>query len=252
MSKAVYGDWILSSSPAKIAEYFKVNGLLSPIVVNTVGILDPKKSQSQIEKVNVDFPLKLLDAIEPCNGRLATFGTILEEFPDLCEFNPYLASKLKLSNALRATESNVASNFVHFRLHTWYGGLHLQPHMFLGEMINAINSNEVFHMSSGKQLREYHHIEDDVDCIIQLLENNMGGILQINHGDARPISEIAQNIFRYFDKESLLDIDYSSEPPGENLLTRFQPFKLSSSITFRPIFPNLTSYLERFANYDKK
>lgn len=252
MSKAVYGDWIVSSSPAKITEYFKVNGLFSPIVMSTVGILDPKKPQNQIEKVNVGFPLKLLDAIEPFNGKLATFGTILEEFPDLCEFNPYLASKLKLSRALRATESNAASNFVHFRLHTWYGGLHLQPHMFLGEIINAINSNEVFHMSSGKQLREYHHIEDDVDCIMELLENKIGGIMQINHGDAKPISEIAQNIFRYFDKESLLDINHNSEPPGENLLTIFQPLKLSSNNTFRPIFPNLTTYLERFAKYDKK
>lgn len=122
MSKAVYGDWILSSPPAKIAEYFKANGLFPPIVMSTVGILDPKKSQSQIEKVNVAFPLKLLEAIEACNGKLATFGTILEEFPDLCEFNPYLASKLKLSRALRATESNGDSNFIHFRLHTWYGG----------------------------------------------------------------------------------------------------------------------------------
>lgn len=124
--------------------------------------------------------------------------------------------------------------------------------MFLGEIMNAINSNEVFHMSSGKQLREYHHIEDDVDSIIELLENNMGGILQINHGDARPIREIAQNIFRYFDKESLLDINYNSDPPGENLLTRFQPLKISSCNTFRPIFPSLTTYLERFIKYDKK
>lgn len=220
--------------------------MYSPIVVNTVGILDPHKSQSQIEALNVDFPLRLFNAIQPLDGKLATFGTILEEFPDLCKPNPYLASKLKLGKTLMSMGSENTSTFAHFRLHTWYGGLNLHPHMFLGEIVKAINSNEKFKMSSGMQLREYHHIEDDVSCIMKLLEHNAGGVLQISHGGAKPISEIAENIFSYFHKESLLQINPKSEPPNENLSIRFQPLKEISNQLFRPLFPNLTTYLERY------
>ncbi len=249
VSRAEYRNWVSTRTSTQITKYFEMNALYSPIVINTVGILDPHKSQSQIEALNVDFPLRLFDAIQPLNGKLATFGTILEEFPNLCKLNPYLASKLKLAETLMAMGSE--NTFAHFRLHTWYGGLNLQPHMFLGEIVKAINSNKKFKMSSGKQLREYHHIEDDVSCIMKLLEHNAGGVLQISNGDAKPIIEIAENIFSYFDKESLLQINSSSEPPNENLSTRFQPLKEVSNQLFRPLFPNLTTYLERFIQDEK-
>ena len=48
---------------------------------------------------------------------------------------------------------------IHLHLHTLYGG-QPHPHMFLGQMIGALERGAEFHMTSGEQLREYHHAHD--------------------------------------------------------------------------------------------
>ena len=227
-------------------DYFKTNCIDNPIVINTIGILDPNRPKAQIERVNVTFPLTLLETIYEIQGTLVTFGTILEEFPNLCNQNAYLASKLKLSRALIAECTEISPRYIHFRMHTWYGGQNLHPHMFLGQIVESINLEREFRMSSGNQIREYHHIDDDINGILLTLKNGGSGILPISHGDSRPLREIAERVFSHFDKLPLLQFDCQKESLFENFNTRYEPLNLDLSFAYRPLFPAITNYLERF------
>ena len=54
---------------------------------------------------------------------------------------------------------------MHLHLHTLYGG-RPQAHMFLGQMIRALERGAEFAMSSGEQLREYHHVHDIAGAMV--------------------------------------------------------------------------------------
>jgi hypothetical protein len=61
-------------------------------------------------------------------------------------------------------------------------------------------------MSSGIQIREYHHIHDDCNAALDFVKRGMTGILPISHGDPVKLRDLAEYIFGYFDSRNLLEI----------------------------------------------
>ena len=78
--------------------------------------------------------------------------------------------------------------------------------MFLGQIHNAIKSQIKFSMTSGLQLREYHHVDDDVSAAVELINRNFLGIHSISHGNPIRLRDVAEEIFRHFNSLDLLEV----------------------------------------------
>ena len=113
--------------------------------------------------------------------------------------------------------------------------------MFLGQIMNSLRSNSIFKMSSGNQLREYHHIDDILKCIELILKKNGAGIINLNHGKPVRLIDLAQFLFRFFSKEHLLEVD------KKNIITNEIHQKLTKHYAYSKL-PS-RNYLYDIANY---
>lgn len=164
-------------------------------VVYCCGVTSSHVSFQTLRTANIDFPTHILHAILGTKVRLVTFGTIMENFIAFSESNPYLHSKLIFSQGLSLVDT---SAYLHIRLHTLYGGVNLQPHMFLGQLFNSLKSREDFVMSKGEQKREYHHIDDDLAVCLQLILSQRSGTFEINSGKPIKLIDLANSVYEYF------------------------------------------------------
>jgi nucleoside-diphosphate-sugar epimerase len=185
-------------------------------VVFANGRTDPRFSPSELLFSNFEFPQLVVETLgaRVRDARFLTLGTIMERFPAACAANAYLASKARLGQWM-AEQS--ARAFAHVRLHTVYGGAP-KRHMFLGQMADAISSGKVFKMSSGQQLREYHHAEDIALSLAAILERewDFGSAVEISSGAPLRLCDLARGVFSSFGKESLLEVGAISGASGEN------------------------------------
>lgn len=206
------------------------------------GVTDPKLPQDRIAYSNTLFPEKIIEATGDRPGiRYLTLGTVMENFPKACESNPYLRSKLELGRWLieKSKQPQLAGRIRHVRLHTIYGGNErrfIKPHMFLGQIAASLEAKKEFQMSSGDQLREYHHADDIAGSLAALLHREWPSqempILEISSGTPVRLGHLAREIFRAFGKESLLKIGAIPRAQGENLdqvFKRSEPWLLPSS-----------------------
>jgi nucleoside-diphosphate-sugar epimerase len=186
------------------------------------GLTDPRRSREELFDANLRFPQTVAQwsASKGRNAdRFLTLGSILDRFPGLCLTNRYIASKLALAEWVSGQDP---SRFAHVRLHTVYGRA-IKPHMFLGQMAAALRKNEQLRMSSGEQLREYHHVEDVALFLDELLARDRldGPIIERSSGNPIRLADLARAIFRTFNRENLLEIGSLSLPPSENIDQRF-------------------------------
>ena len=107
--------------------------------------------------------------------------------------------------------------FLHIRLHTLYGGV-VKPYMFLGQVLQSLRSGTPFSMSSGDQLREYHHVEDVGESVARLMGSGWReGAMDLSAGAPLSLASFAKAIYAHFGKERLLRIGSLPRPEGENL-----------------------------------
>lgn len=190
------------------------------LIINAVGITDPLASESELIAANYQLPSNLITAGKRFTPRIVTFGSIMEEVPYSSNSNRYLKSKLLFRDFLASTDA-IGSNFLHLQIHTWYGGIRLHEHMFLGQLLRAIRETSLFEMSEGSQLREYHHILDDMKAIADLISLNSSGIHQINHGEPHSLKDIAEHILAALGAQELLRLGSLPTPQGDNFTFRF-------------------------------
>jgi nucleoside-diphosphate-sugar epimerase len=191
-------------------------------VVFANGVTDPRSSVADLMHSNCEFPRKIIEAAMCISGvRCLTLGTVFERFPEFLETNPYSRSKAELASWLThvASQSEFRRRVLHVRLHTVYGGAP-KPFMFLGQMAEALRSGADFHMSSGEQLREYHHADDIGGCLRNLLHDEWefsSPILEINSGEPVRLAQLAKAVFSAHRKTHQLKIGAIKAPRGENL-----------------------------------
>ena len=206
-----------------------------------IGILSSKSKISELERVNVQIPKLIADSIKGTDSRIVTFGSIMEKDQRICSSNPYIHTKKKLSEYL---QSNLQEDeFLHLRLHTLYGGKKLNSEMFLGQLFISIKNGTEFLMSSGRQIREYHHIEDDLKAMELLQVNGHIGIQEISHGEVFTLIEIAEQVLYYFDAPKLLIAGKMEEPSAEIFSPLGIRSKTLKEFQFRPTIKSIANYL---------
>ena len=240
----IANKWTLNGGEKHIEVDMENLGLSPQVIINTAGQLDPNKNISSLLGINFHLP-KNLELYSRKHGiKLVTFGTVMENLEDLSKSNPYLRSKRQYYEFLK-NEALPNSESLHLQIHTWYGGTKPHTHMFLGQILSALEKKVRFQMSSGIQLREYHNIYDDIGAVQYLLREEISGIIQINHGATLSLKEIAIFIFEAFNLSELLEIDSIEAPEHEIFEKKFEPLKLLESVHFRDTCPGIVNDLQR-------
>ena len=193
-------------------------------VIFATGLTDPRLSPRDLENANLTFPRRVIDATLDIPGlRWLTLGSALEQFDELVGENPYLASKEKLANyTMEKQREGLAGQLCHLQLHTAYGS-RPASHLFTGQMLEALARNSIFKMSSGQQLREYHHVADLAASINALCAREWTYVEPVYLSSGKPIRlrDLADQVFACVRKSHLLQIGRLRMSPGENETFRF-------------------------------
>ena len=239
VNRSVYKDWHKESCEDEILSFFKNNGLTkNSIIFIACGITNNNKKNDLID-VNFKLPRNIFLAIKNEPVTVITFGSILEIL--MPNFNSYSKSKKMLSEFIESLELSIFS-YLHIRLHTLYGGNKIHQHMFLGQILDAINSNSIFRMSAGTQYREYHHINDVMIGIDWLIKNGHSGIINFSNGKPIQLIHLAKSIFSSCEKNNLLYINEKQIISGE-IYTKQTPHIAYKNIPTRNYIDDITNYM---------
>lgn len=206
-----------------------------------LGNTNPKTDPRTLSELNFLLPEKILNASVGLPIRVITFGSI-HELSSIS--NPYMESKRKLANLLTATSHGY--NHIHFLLHTLYSGTKPHSHMLLGQMLHSIQFRRELKMSSGLQLRQYHHVEDVVKIMLARLSTDMHSRnYQVNGPETIRIRDLAIRIYNEFNELPLLKLN--SLPTDEQDV--FDASYKISEVDDEPCFrPSIDGVLSEFKN----
>ena len=240
LERHVYESWGHDGASDAVARYFDGAGAdESSVIYVASGLLDPRLSADDLRAVNFLLPRNVIEGASKLGCRVVTFGTVMEAL--LHQGNPYVQSKFELGNYVAAARS---SRVVHMRMHTLYGGSAPSPFMFLGQMRTAILEKAPFAMTQGRQLREYHHIVDDACAVRTILEADLSGTIDISHGEAISLRDLAQHVFASLGVNHLLRIGALIEPREENHTHVFARPNVLNRVVFRETLPAVAEYMK--------
>jgi nucleoside-diphosphate-sugar epimerase len=236
--------WMEPDGAHHIKSYLESLPSEPTLIINAVGITNPSAPYSDLIKANFQLPANLVSVAKEFSTKIITFGTIMESFPEISKKHRYLESKLLFGEFLQSASSEGA-RFLHLQIHTWYGGTRLHEHMFLGQLLKSIRERSLFSMSSGKQLREYHYITDDLRGVLSLLKQGSLGIHQMNHGESYSLKEIAEHVMSTFGTQRLLKVGALPTPELDNFNVQFAcPINIQD-IRFRPTLAGIVEDFDK-------
>ena len=174
----------------------------------------PARNADELDFSNHLLPRRLMEAaLDLVDVRCLSFGSALESL-EASRSNPYLASKHALGRWMAA--AGVPSRLCHLRLHTLYGGAP-KAHMFMGQVAAALDAGRPFAMSEGRQLREYHHVDDVAGSVARLLGRSWEQTsLELNSGQPVTLRALAEAVFSAFGRSDLLRVGEIPAAAGEN------------------------------------
>jgi nucleoside-diphosphate-sugar epimerase len=237
INKSEYLKWI---SEEEIEKYFTHNAISAEDRIFVCsGLTNPYLPTRNLLTSNFEIPRNILKAAAKNHTTVITFGSIFE---NLDSNNPYIISKKKYLEFLNNSTS--LNNYFHFQLHTLYGGQKLSQHMFLGQVFESLVKKEVFNMSSGRQLREYWHVEDVTKLVLDVLKvNQKFGIIKISSGVPFELRQLAKRIFKYFEVSKLLKLGVHPDFLDDNFESFFQSEIENIHHWMRDPFEGVISYL---------
>ncbi len=241
LDRDIYEDWSDTKAINKVSKYFELHEGENSTVFITSGLLDPEASKEDLFRVNFTLPKNIIQAASRIGMNVITFGSVMENF-NLTE-NPYIMSKIKLRDYV-INSLSIYDKIKHIQLHTLYGLYLPSPFMFLGNILHSIKNNLPFYMSSGFQLREYHHLEDEVKAINLIEGSLISGIVDLSHGSPVSLKAIAQSVFEKLDKTHLLQIGSLPDPKIENHNTIFKLNKLVAEVRFRETLTGINDFFK--------
>lgn len=240
--RAVYADWWKEGAADEVAAYLADQAGAVDALYLAAGVIDPRCAAEDHDRVNYRLARNVIEGATRVGIRVVTFGTIMEVLLGERSSNPYIASKTRLGNFVQNL-ANTCGTALHIRVHTLYGGGPPDTFMFLGQMYRAIAEQRPFAMTSGEQLREYHHIEDEVTAISLLVASDARGVVNLNHGAPVTLKSLATYVFECFGCQELLQIGGLCSPEAENYGVSFERASELTSIRFRETLPSVAEYL---------
>ena len=241
INRLIYEDWSQEGAADQVSSYFDKNVRENSTVFVASGLLDPNLSEDDLIKVNYTLPKNVIDGASKLGVKVITFGTVMEGL--IKSKNAYVLSKTDLNNYVERM-LNAERSIKHIQLHTLYGIGHPSPFMFLGQMLLAIKAKLPFQMTSGRQLREYHHLEDEAAAIRLIADSSVSGVVNLSHGQPVSLRAIAENVFDALGERQLLRLGALPEPAEENYDRIFRANEIVDSVRFREVLPNISKYMK--------
>lgn len=244
VDRSIYSSWAREGSADEVANYFaKLAGQAAGArVLVASGITDPMRPREEHHSVNYVLPRNVIEGAHRCGMKVVTFGSIMELTARDQSENAYLSSKVELGDFVSAFSAG-NEGVVHIRIHTLYGGGPPSSFMFLGQILGAIARNARFDMSAGSQLREYHHVADETRAIARLLQSDIEGVIDLNHGEPFRLRDLATYIFTAFGCLDKLNVGTRPMSDRENLDLVFPKSQFLDGIEFRNTFTAVVEYL---------
>ena len=243
INRNIYSDWLCSGSFRKIEAHFNDIQPDDKIFI-TAGILNPSHNPNELLQINYQLPRNLILALAERNPRIITFGTVMENIDNYQ--NSYILSKKKLSEFVSNQNLN-NKNILHLQLHTLFGYGAPKEFMFLGQILNSLLQKTDFQMTSGNQLREYHHLKDEVKAIEIFSDSNLCGVEHLTHGEPIYLKDLAETIFSEMNSRHFLKIGYLSTPDyemySESYSELFKRSKILEKVEFRKTTPAILEYI---------
>lgn len=243
IERAVYEHWGRADATADIAAWFASHATAGAVIYVCSGLLDPKIPPNGLHAVNFMLPYNIIQSVAGLDVHVVTFGTAME---GMLAANPYVQSKLALANFIDQRQTS-ACKVTHIRIHTLYGGGEPSPFMFLGLMLAALRQEASFAMTLGRQLREYHHVEDDAIAIRQLVNSSVTGLVTLSHGHPVTLRCLAEAVFEKLNKAHLLHLGALPEPAEDNFEQVFSSPGELQGIKFRETLSAVANYMQLLA-----
>lgn len=240
IGRNVTRQWTGISGAEEVVAFFERRAVSTDVVFVAAGLLDPRSPSEDLNRINYVLPKNIVRGVARIGMKVVTFGTVMEEnfFPK----NPYVETKVKLAKFVASSSSEV----IHVRLHTLYGQGAPSPFMFLGQLLRALQAGRRFRMSSGRQLREFHHLEDLSLAVETLVREHSSGVYTLSHGSPFTLGTLAKFVLEHHGQLDLLELGALPDPPGENYQILFNRAPELGSVHFRDTLPAVASWLEEF------
>lgn len=240
--RSVYAEWWRDDAADRVSRFLVDSVKGKGTVYVAAGLIDPNRPGDEHQQVNYLLARNVIEGATKLGFRVVTFGTAMEEVVSDKTTNPYLASKIRLGNFV--DDFSAQSDLVlHIRIHTLFGGGLPDSFMFLGQIFRSLMSHSEFKMSPGTQLREYHHLDDEVVAIKKLLESGVSGSVTLTHGAPVTLKNMASYIFKAFKCPELLSVGALPGPADDNYGVLFERPRALENMTFRETLPALVDYL---------
>jgi nucleoside-diphosphate-sugar epimerase len=241
LDRSVYQDWWHPDAVADARRILTAPALGTTAIILAAGVLDPAADPETLDRVNLKLPQTILAAAYGTGIPVVTVGTVMEALAQ--RKNGYVSSKAMLADHVAALAADGAPT-THVRIHTLYGGGGASPFMFLGQMAHALNSGLPFSMTSGEQLREYHHVDDAAQGIRALVEAQAYGVQDLSYGNPIKLRALAEAVFEAFQKRDDLKIGALSQPIDENYGTIFTKNPHIAHLAFRDPIDGVVRYMK--------
>ena len=249
--RSLYAEWWREDAVDKISQYLEKAISAPGNIYVASGIINPCSCREEHYQANYLLPRNIIEGGTKMGFKVVTFGTVMESVISDQTVNPYLSNKIKLGRFVRSF-SEKSKLALHIRLHTLFGGGMPEEFMFLGQIFRSLISKSEFNMTPGAQLREYHHVDDEVLAITKILEHNESGCIDLNHAAALTLKDIAQYIFSAFSVSELLKVGKLQAPADDNFKSVFKRPMVIKDIHFRETLPALVNYLRLCTEQTRK
>jgi nucleoside-diphosphate-sugar epimerase len=242
LPRSDYSEWWHNGAADLVSRFLEERKSSLGTIYVAAGLIDPSLSSDEHQRVNYYLARNVIMGASKLGFKVVTFGTVMETVVGSGSANSYFASKIDLGNFVE--NFSIKSNLVlHIRVHTLFGGGLPDRFMFLGQILHSLLSHSEFKMSPGTQLREYHHIDDEVIAIEKLLESGATGAIALSHNEPIALKDIAKYIFNAFNCSKLLSIGALSGPANDNYKVVFERPHPLDNMSFRETLPALVDYL---------
>jgi nucleoside-diphosphate-sugar epimerase len=249
LDRSIYENWSQPGVADQVSRYFDKCSMEGATVFVASGLLDPKLSREDLLRVNYHLPKNLIDGAAKLGIKIITFGTVMEGL--LQSKNPYIQTKIELAEYI-STAAATGSPVIHLQIHTLYGVGQPSPFMFLGQVLATIRDNVQFKMTSGRQLREYHHLVDEAKAIRKIADSALSGIVNVSHGEPLTLKIIADGVFQALGRDDLLRVGALPEPPEENYEKILNPTEMLQQVAFRDSLPAIIQYMKECHSFQKE
>jgi len=217
VDRSVIEDWFKDSKQKSLMTF--LDGLPQSSEIHICfGNTNSKVGLEHLMKVNCLWPLLIAKRAMNREIRVISYGSALES---MGIDNDYFSSKREFDTQLKRIRIDNLSTRI--KLHTLYSDARPHAHMFLGQVYLSIRDKIPFNMTSGRQLREFHYVDDVIQSLAHALRDKTVVDLEISHGKPNRLNQMAEYLFNSFKLRNLLNIAALPESINDNYTKIFEP-----------------------------